>query len=92
MRHLFYSMQTREVKGFFFRANITCTLGACDIIYSGAVETLFFILSSLSDIPRPHLKSNRHDKKKQRGKSRQRTSGADGATYVELSSHSSDCL
>lgn len=69
-----------------------CTLGTSDIIHSGAVETLFLMLSCLSDIPRPHLKWTRHDKKKQRGKSRQRTSGADGATYVELSVHNNVCL
>lgn len=69
-----------------------CTLSIFDIIHSGAVETLFLNLSSLSDIPRSHLKSSRHDKKKQRGKSRQRPNGADGATYVELLSHNSACL
>lgn len=69
-----------------------CTLGTSDIIHSGAVETLFLMLSCLSDIPRPHLKWTRHDKKKQRGKSRQRTSGAVGTTYVELSVHNNVCL
>lgn len=60
--------------------------------HSGAVETLFLMPSRLSDTSRPHPKSARHDKKKQRGKSRQRTSGADSTTYVELSGRTSGCL
>lgn len=74
-----------------------CTFSTSDIIHSGAVSVechceSLFLTESLSDIPRPHLKSTRHDKKKQRGKSKQRTIGTDDATYVYLSSHNSGCL
>lgn len=68
-------------------AKIILNFGHIRDIHPGAVDTLFLMLSCLSDIPRPHLKSTRHDKKKQRGKSRQRTTGADAAMYVELSVH-----
>lgn len=69
-------------------ANIILNFGHIRYIHPGVVDTLFLMLSCLSDIPRPHLKSTRHDKKKQRGKSRQRAkTGADGAMYVELSVH-----
>lgn len=68
-------------------ANIILNFGHIRYIHPGAVETLFLMLSFLSDIPRSHLKSTRHDKKKQRGKSRQRATAADGTMYVELSVH-----
>lgn len=68
-------------------ANIILNFGHIRYIHPGAVETLFLMLSFLSDIPRPHLKPTRHDKKKQRAKSRQRATAADGARYVELSVH-----
>lgn len=68
-------------------ANLILNFGHIWYIHPGAIDTLFLMLSCLSDIPRPHLKSTRHDKKKQRGKSRQRATGADGAMYVERSVH-----
>lgn len=68
-------------------ANIILNFGHIRYIHPEAVDTLFLMLSCLSDIPRPHLKSTRHDKKKQREKSRQRATGADGTMYVELSVH-----
>lgn len=85
MRHSFSNqISIGHDQGKVFLKQISaCTLGTSDIRHSGAVETLFLMISCLSDIPRPHLKSPRHDKKKQRGKSRQRTSGADGTAYVE---------